>query len=171
MDKANIQRIIEAALFVSGRWLSLEELARIAGTGSIGLVKESLAEIKERYIKSGSAITLLEHNANYKLDIIQEIADKVYYLAPEPELSPALITTLAYIVKNQPVKQSRIVEVIGNRTYDYIRELKKKGFIEAKKQGHTKIVTTTARFRKYFGIKDQFPTTPQTKESLGKWVE
>lgn len=142
--------IIEAALFMSGRWMSLEDLARVAGTASMDDVKRMLAELQREYGERG--IVLIESNERYRMEVRPEIRDKVYYLAPEPELTPALMKTLAFIAYSQPISQSEVAKIIGNRTYDYIQELKKKGFVEAKKKGRTKLLHTTGHFNKYFAI-------------------
>jgi len=169
-DSLNIEhvRLIEAALFVSGRWMDIEDLARLAGTASTAAVKGILDDLRNHFNSSQTALTILEQNGRYKMDIKEDLREKVYYLAPEPELSQALIKVLALIAKNQPVKQSIVVDTIGNRTYDYIRELRKKGFIDTRKKGRTKVLTTTSRFRKYFGLRDG---QLEPEEGLSKWVQ
>jgi len=149
-----LKKTIEAALFISGRWLNVEDLARIAGSASIGDVKERLAALQHEYERHAGGVMVFEENGRYKMEVASDIRDRVYYLAPEPELSPALIKTLAFIAYKQPVNQSQVVQVIGNRAYDYIKELRHKEFISIKRKGRTKQMTTTGRFRKYFGLKE-----------------
>ncbi len=75
------------------------------------------------------------------------------HLAVSPEFSKAVLRTLGLIALKQPVKQSIIVSIVGNKAYDYVNELVSKGFIKAKKQGNTKILMTTPKFESYFGKK------------------
>jgi segregation and condensation protein B len=150
------KKTIEAALFMSGRWQSVEDLARISGNASIAAVREALHELRQEYGAREGGIVMSETGGRYRLEINPDVRDKVYYLAPEPELSPALIKTLALIAYKQPIYQSGVVRVIGNRAYEYIRELRKKEFISIKKKGRTKLISTTGRFNKYFGLEGQF---------------
>jgi segregation and condensation protein B len=150
------KKTIEAALFMSGRWQSVEDLARISGNASIAAVREALHELRQEYGAREGGIVMSETGGRYRLEINPDVRDKVYYLAPEPELSPALIKTLALIAYKQPIYQSGVVKVIGNRAYEYIRELRKKEFISIKKKGRTKLISTTGRFNKYFGLEGQF---------------
>jgi chromosome segregation and condensation protein ScpB len=46
--------------------------------------------------------------------------------------------------------QSSIVKIFGAGAYDYVKELADKEFIETKKEGRSKKITTTAKFREYF---------------------
>jgi segregation and condensation protein B len=63
----------------------------------------------------------------------------------------------------QPVRQSIIVRIIGNKAYDYVKELQEKGFIKATKQGNTKLLDVTPRFESYFGKKaDEIKKAAQT---------
>lgn|GEM_PF-506954 len=149
-----LKKTIEAALFMSGRWLTVEDLKRITGSGSIGDIKERLSALQHEYEKHSGGVMVFEESGKYRMEVARDIRDRVYYLAPEPELSPALIKTLAFIAYKQPVNQSQVVRVIGNRAYEYIKELRRKEFISIKRKGRTKEMTTTGRFRKYFGLKE-----------------
>ena len=161
MDKT--KKTIEGALFISGRWLNLDDLVRISGTGSVAAVRQCIMELQTEYEQRDGGIKMAKEGSMYRLEIDPEVREKVYYLAPEPELSPALIKTLALIAYKQPIYQSGVVKVIGNRAYQYIKELRKKEFISVKKKGRTKLLSTTGRFNKYFGI----PEGEKFKPELG----
>jgi segregation and condensation protein B len=160
----NTKKTIEAALFISGRWMSVEDLARVVGSGSVGSVKEALRELKSDYDGRSGGVQMANLGDKYRLEIDPAVRDKVYYLAPEPELSPALIKTLALIAYKQPIYQSKVVKVIGNRAYEYIKELRKKEFISVKKKGRTKMLSTTGKFNKYFALDEG----AQFKPDLGE---
>ncbi len=159
MDR--IKKIIEGALFISGRWMTAEDLSRVACSGSVGNVREALRKLKDEYERRDGGIILNEVNGRFRLEVSPDIRDRVYYLAPEPELSPALIKTLALIAYKQPISQSKVVRIIGNRAYDYIRELRKKEFITVRKKGRTKILSTTGHFRKYFALPEGVKWEPE----------
>lgn len=152
MDEA--KKIIEAALFISGRWMTADDLVKVVGTGSIGSVKDALSSLKSEYDNREGGVRMSVSEERYRLEVNPDVRDRVYYLAPEPELSPALIKTLALIAYKQPIYKSRVVEVIGNRAYEYIKELRKKEFINIKKKGRGNLLMTTGHFRKYFALED-----------------
>jgi segregation and condensation protein B len=163
-----MKRTIEAALFISGRWLTLEDLGRICSTGSLGSVREAVEGLKQEYQERGGGTVILDEGGKYRMEVTPDIKEKVYYLAPEPELSPALIKTLALVAYKQPISQSKVVEVIGNRAYEYIKELRKKEFITIRKKGRTKLISTTGRFRKYFALEGaELPWQMEPDEGAG----
>ena len=47
--------------------------------------------------------------------------------------------------------QSRLVELLGQRAYDHIRELAQAGLIGRRRDGNTRRLTTTRRFSEMFG--------------------
>jgi len=80
-----------------------------------------------------------------------EILQKVKKITPYKDLSPGLLKTLSIIAFKGPLKQSVLVNTIGNRAYEYAHELEKRGLISAKKSGRTRILKTTRLFVDYFG--------------------
>jgi len=72
---------------------------------------------------------------------------------------------------HEPIKQSDIVKIIGNRTYEYTKELERRGFIKWEKQGRTKVLRLTPAFDEYFGvprekIKEQLKKGALTEDNL-----
>jgi chromosome segregation and condensation protein ScpB len=47
--------------------------------------------------------------------------------------------------------QSRLIEFLGQKAYDYVRELAQYGMIDRRKDGNTRRLTTTRRFSEAFG--------------------
>ena len=67
------------------------------------------------------------------------------------ELPPKLLKAAALIAYHQPMPQSRLVELLGQRAYDHIRELAQAGLIGRRRDGNTRRLTTTRRFSEMFG--------------------
>lgn len=151
------KKVLEAALFMAGRPLTLEELAKICGSGNIGLIRKDVDDLCEEYSKrntsNNSSIIIQKSQDTYFMRVIPEVEEVVANLAPLPEISPAILKTLALIAYEQPITQSRIVKERGNRTYKYIKKLLKDEFITAEKYKRTKLLRTTAKFKDYFQIK------------------
>ncbi|MEM7825461.1 MAG: SMC-Scp complex subunit ScpB, partial [Candidatus Aenigmatarchaeota archaeon] len=163
----NLKALVEAALFVSDKPLSLEILSKVAGIGSEEDIKKLIEEIKKDLIKEDRGIELVETAEGFELRVKKEYRERVAKLAPFADLSNGMMRTLAIITIKQPVKQSLIVKYQGNKAYGYIQNLEKKGLIKTEKAGRTKTITTTPEFEKYFG-KSTEELKKILKEKLGK---
>ncbi len=146
----NAKALIEAALFVSNKPLSLKKLSRLAGIDE-SEVYRILKEIERELEREDRGIELAETPEGFEFRIKGEYVEKVASLAPLADLSDGMVRTLSIVVLNQPVKQSDIVKFQGNKAYGYIKALERKGLIKAEKQGRTRIITLTHEFERYFG--------------------
>ena len=146
----NKKALLEAALFVSDKPLSIQGLSKITNIPHEE-VKKFLAELKEDTEKADRGMELMETPVGFELRIKPEYRDNVAQLAPFSDLSEGMMRTLAIVAVRQPVKQSIIVRYQGNKAYGYIASLEEKGLVKTEKSGRTKIVITTPDFEKYFG--------------------
>jgi len=151
-NSRDYKRIMESALFVSGRAMDLEEMAKVAGIGSIGHAKRILAELIKDYDSKDTALRISEVGGKYSLGVKNEYAEMVGSLAGAPEISKSSLRILAYISKNEPVMQNSIVKAFGSSTYDHIKELQGKEFIRSMRAGRTKRIETTDKFKEYFNL-------------------
>ncbi|MEM5834289.1 MAG: SMC-Scp complex subunit ScpB [Candidatus Aenigmatarchaeota archaeon] len=147
----NLKALLEAALFVSDKPLSLEKLSKVVGICSEEEVKKLLEELKKELSKEERGIELVETPEGFELRVKKEYREKVAKLAPFADLSNGMMRTLAIVAVKQPIKQSLIVKYQGNKAYGYVEALEKKGLIKTEKAGRTKIITTTPEFERYFG--------------------
>jgi len=146
----NKKALLEACLFVSEKPLKLEKLSKILEC-SIEEVKNILEEMKEELRKKERGIELVETPEGFELRIKPEYREKVAKLAPLADLTDGMLRSLAIIVVKQPVKQSVLVKIQGNKAYGYVKLLEEKGLIKSEKFGRTKILRTTPEFERYFG--------------------
>ncbi|MFI5412463.1 MAG: SMC-Scp complex subunit ScpB [Candidatus Micrarchaeales archaeon] len=151
-NNSDYKKIVEAALFVSGRAMDLEEIAEIAGIGSIGHLKKVIEELTNDYQSRDSSLVISKVGERYVLGVKNEYAEKVNSLAGAPDISKSSLRILAYISKNEPVMQSNLVKVFGSATYEHMKELLEKEFVRAMRVGRTKRVETTSKFREYFSL-------------------
>jgi segregation and condensation protein B len=145
--------LVEAMLFTTVNPLTIEELEKATRLKKESLIK-ILEEIKKKYEKEDSGIRLFE-SGGYKLIVKQDYMQKVSHLTPHADMSRGLLRVLSIIAYHQPIAQSDIVKIIGNRTYEYVKELTNKGFIKSEKKSRTKILFTTKHFEDYFGAKTE----------------
>ncbi len=148
--KANI---VEAVLFIAGRPLAIDEIKKISKLKKEE-IRKAIEFLMERY--TSTSITIKEAAPEvYEMHVRNEYLSYVESLLPEKDFSPGTLKTLAYIAYRSPVKQSEVVEVRGNRAYEQIDELIKRGFVTAKPKGHTKELRITKKLLKYFNVKSE----------------
>jgi segregation and condensation protein B len=152
--------LLEAVLFTTNDPLTLEKLSKYVKSNK-DRIQEMLKILRERYEKNDSGISLSEMGG-YRLVVKSEFLQFVADLTLHADLSRGLLRVLAIIAYHEPIKQSDIVKVIGNRTYEYVKDLLARGLISVEKKSRTKILTTTPQFEEYFGAK---------KEALKKAAE
>ena len=151
---SEFKQLIEAGLFVSGRTLGIKDLTEICRSGNMGTIRRVMEELMNEYSERNSAIEIYKSDDRYGMRVKGDLEKKVMHLVPETDMSPAVLKTLALIAYEQPIKQSDIIKARGNKAYRYIRKLKEEEFIESRKSGRTKVLSTTPRFREYFQIED-----------------
>jgi len=143
---------IEAALFISARYLSVKELVELTDINPL-ILKELLVKLQEKYQNIDSAIEFLNKDELWKMDIKQEYSDMINRFATgKAEFSKAEQETLAIIAYKQPVKQSVIIKIRGNKAYDHIKHYIDVGLVKTKRAGHTLELSLTENFYEYFHV-------------------
>ena len=146
---------IEAVLFVSGRFLNLPELISYTDLNPI-LLRELLEKLGEKYEKNDSALTIVKKSDMWKMDIKQDYSNIVSKLATgSSEFSKAEKETLAIIAYKQPIKQSVVIKIRGNKAYDHIKKYVDLDLIKKKKVGHTNELTLSEEFYDYFNVQEK----------------
>lgn len=148
-----MRKTLEAALFIAGRRLSLRELCSISNLDT-NSVKSELSALKNEYLARNSPIEITEEADGFKMELRIDFLNKVKTLAPQMDMGRALLTTLSYIAYKQPIRQSLLVKKFGNRIYDYVKELEKRGFIHSERSKRSKLLTTTKKLLSYLGEND-----------------
>lgn len=152
----DVKNKIEAILFTTGRFLTLEEISKFCGVASLGLLKELLLKLKKDYEDKNSALELINEDDKWKLNIRKEYLHLTQSLLTDSELNMPIQETLAIIAFKQPAVQSDVVKVRGNKSYDHIKLLQELDFVTSEKFGRTRILKLTQKFYDYFDVvKDQ----------------
>ena len=147
------KKLIEAALFMSPRPLSVREISKITGISSEDMIEEKIVKLQKEYEERGIEITKSEEG--WAMEVRKEILPKVAHLTPYSDLREGHRRTLALVAYREPIKQSDVVRIQGNKAYAYIKLLVKKGLIKSEKEGRTRILTLTKEFERYFGEEKQ----------------
>jgi len=159
---------IEAALYSSGRPLSIEDLIKASGTESRQKTLNILNNIMK---KSKSAFKAIEiatlSDGSYVFQLKPEYSYTIRRYASKPILPKATLKTLSYVAYMQPISSKQLVETRGSGVYTHLKELRQLDYIEAQNVGRFKIYNTTEKFQKYFGIQGD---TENLKQKLFKRV-
>jgi segregation and condensation protein B len=148
-ERENEERV-EAALFIAGRFLNLQDLIMLTDVNPL-MLKEILHKLEKKY--SVGAIKLLNMNSAWKMDVSEKYKDIVNKLATgQTEFTKAEQETLAVIAHKQPVKQSIIIKIRGNKAYEHVHKFIELGLVVAKKAGHTNELNLSEEFYDYFSV-------------------
>lgn len=143
--------LLEAALYVAGRPLDLNELCSVLKTRSKNKARKLAKMLMKEYVSRNTALEILElKDERYVLQLKAEFTPYVKKLVTRPLLSTGPLKTLSYIAYRQPIFQKRVVEVRGHHVYGHIRLLKEMGLIAAERSGRSTVLRTTEYFADYF---------------------
>lgn len=147
MEVQNSKKI-EAALFLSGRYMDIQEILMLTDVNPI-LLKKILSDLKDKYKNSG--LTIVQRENSWKMDVSPDFTHMINKLATgSSEFSKAEQETLAMIAFKQPIKQSVIIRIRGNKAYDHVKKFVEQGLINKKRAGHTSELSLTEQFHDYF---------------------
>jgi len=147
-------KTLEAVFFISGRFLSMPELISLSDLNPI-IIKDLIEKLAEKYSQEDSAIEIIKKNGLWKMDIKAEYSHLVNKLATgSSEFSKAEQGTLAIIAFKQPIKQSVIIKIRGNKAYDHIKKFSDLSLVKKKRQGHTYELSLSKDFYDYFSISE-----------------
>ena len=142
---------MEAALFMSPKPLTLDELNSIAQNQSRLETKAMMSELISFYSSRKSALEVVELPVGYQMRVKEEYEDHVSHFAQNSMFNRGVMKTLAFIAYKQPISQSVVVKYRNNKAYDQLKLLLDEGFIKKEAKGRTFILTTTTKFIEYFG--------------------
>ncbi len=158
--------LVEAALFVADRPLSLARLAQVVGLSeeAVGRLIQVLAE---EYSAPDRGLEIVQLGGGYYLQVKRALAEVVRPLAPGQDIPEPVLRTLAVIVYRGPILQSEVVKIRGQRAYSHIRELLERGFVRAEEEGPTKRLYVTKSLLSYFGVESEEELRALLEEERG----
>jgi segregation and condensation protein B len=143
--------IVEAALYSAGKALTVEDLCRVTGFDE-ATVKEQLRALARDYKKRESALEVTQIGSRWTMQIRQEYTERARPFAP-PEIDRDLLKTAALIAYHQPILQSDLFDMIGEKVYEHTKALEDLKLITRKPSGRSLELTTTRYFAEFFGLK------------------
>jgi segregation and condensation protein B len=144
---------VEAALYVSGHPLDVNELCSVLRTRSKNKAKKITRELMQEYAKRKTALEILElKDERYVLQLKADFTPLVKKFVNRPLLSIGPLKTLSYIAYRQPVSQKRVIDVRGHHAYIHIKTLREMGLVASERSGRSMVLRTTEYFADYFGL-------------------
>ena len=144
---------VEAALYASGRPLSVDEIAKVAGTASERKAVSIAREIAKSVNGSMQAVEVAEYSGpKFAMQLKAQYTQTARKFATRPLLSRAALRTLSFIAFFQPITSSELVLRRSSTVYQHLRELEDVGFVASERRGRSKAYKTTNRFAEYFGL-------------------
>ncbi len=151
--RAHALMLLEAALYIAGRPLDLNELCQVVSSRSKKRVLSYAEELMAEYKARNSAIEILAlKDERYVLQVKAEFTPLIKKLVNRPLLSSGPLKTLSYIAYRQPITQKRVIEVRGQHAYGHVKMLKDMGLIMSERSGRSLALKTTDYFADYFGL-------------------
>jgi len=174
MNDEQIRKIVEAALMVAGRPLSIDDLLSLFGDEARpdrAQIRAALNRLTDDYADRG--IQLVEVRSGFRIQARQEFSDWLSRLWQErpPRYSRALLETLALVAYRQPITRGEIEDVRGVAvSTNIVRTLLERGWVRV--VGHRDVpgkpamFGTTKEFLDYFGLKrlDDLPALEELRD-------
>lgn len=142
---------LEAALFMANQPLTMDRITKMFKTDSTR-IREIISELKQEMERPDRGIYILDTGEAFQIRVKPDYVNTVGNLTPYKELSRGLLRVLALVAYKQPITQSEIVKVMGNRTYEYVKKLQERGMIKTERHSRTKALVATKEFANYFGL-------------------
>jgi segregation and condensation protein B len=162
-------RLVESVLFSAGKPLSIEEIQETTGLPPKH-VTEAITHLMESYNidrKDKTSIEIVKAGNKFTMQVKKTFTDPSMMVA-KPEIKNDLLKTLALIAFHQPVKQSNLRHMIGERIYADVDQLISLHLVHSAPHGSTEVLTTTRLFPEYFGLDSTKPE--EIREFLAKKV-
>lgn len=154
-QKEVLKQKIEAVLFTTAKFMSLQEITDLCNITSSSITKKLLEELQQDYSKKSSSLTIQEEFEKFKLNVKKEFGVITNKLASGSELDSPTTKTLAVIAFKNPILQSEVIKIRGNKAYDHIKQLLENSMITSEKKGRTRLIKLTPKFFDYFDIAEK----------------
>ena len=145
------KQLVESVLFSAGHPVSCKEIGiatGLSGQKVHGILRQLMKEYAE---KKDTAMEIVKAGDKYVMQVKEAFAESSMMIA-EPELSSDLLKTLSLIAFHQPVKQSNLRRLSGEKIYEHVDILSSLKLIQTKKHRQTEMITLTKHFPEYFGL-------------------
>jgi segregation and condensation protein B len=159
----NSERIVEAELFSAAKPVTVTDLQTASGL-DVRTIRSALNKLMDEYNGSDSAIEIAKMGTRYAMQVKKEFSQPAGRLA-DLKVPKDMIKTASLIAYYQPVLQSKMFDLVGNKIYDHVKQLVDLGLVKAKPKRKSIELTTTKKFIETFGI------DARSRQDVKAWLE
>ena len=151
-------RLVESVLFSASQPVSIAEIqaATELSRQKVRTALESLIHTYNEERKRDTSLEVIRAGDKYIMQVKKRFTEQSMMIA-QPEIDDNLLRTLTLIAFHQPIKQSNLRRMLGEKIYEHVDELVSMRLVHTKPHGSTEMLTTTKRFPEYFGINSTKP--------------
>lgn len=157
LDKKELERQLEALLFLLGEPVKLKKLADILGVKPKE-IEEALGDLRKTLVEGERGLELVEQDGIVQLVTNSKYGDLLAGVAKEDldnKLTPAALETLAVVAYLGPCKRSFIDHIRGVNSSFILRNLMIRGLVERtpdKERANALAYQVTLDFLKHMGV-------------------
>jgi len=144
------ERIVEAELFSAARPVTVTDLQTASGL-DVRTIRAALKKLMDEYSGEERAIEIAKMGPRYAMQVKKEFREPAARLA-DLKVPKEVLKTASLIAYYQPVLQSKMFDLVGNKIYEHVKELVDLGLVKAKPKRKSIELTTTKRFIETFGL-------------------
>jgi segregation and condensation protein B len=145
------KKIVESVLFSAGHPVSCKEIREVTGVSSPNVQKVLKQLMNEYDTERDTAMEIVKAGEKYVMQVKAAFTERSEMIS-EPELDADLLKTLSLIAFHQPVKQSNLRRLAGEKIYEHVDKLNEMKLVHTKKHRQTEMITLTKLFPEYFGL-------------------
>jgi segregation and condensation protein B len=149
--KKNEKQLVESVLFSASQPVSISQIKDATGLSSQKIRKHLETLMEDYNTIRESAMEVIHAGDKYVMQLKEEYHDQSFQVTPA-EMDESMLKTLALIAFHQPVKQSNLRRMAGEKIYQHVDDLNALHLIHTKKHRNTEIITLSKRFPEYFGL-------------------
>jgi segregation and condensation protein B len=157
------ERIVEAELFSAAKPVTVTDLQTASGL-DVRTIRSALKKLMDEYNRADRAMEIAKMGPRYAMQVKKEFREPAARLA-DLKIPKDVLKTASLIAYYQPVMQSKMFDLVGNRIYDDVKELIDLGLVKAKPKRKSVELTTTKRFIETFGI------DARSRQEVKAWLE
>ncbi len=145
------KKLVESVLFSAGHPVSCKEIGEVTGLSSPHIQKILKQLMSDYEIERDTAMEIVKAGEKYVMQVKAAFSEASGSIS-EPELDADLLKTLSLIAFHQPIKQSNLRRLAGEKIYEHVDRLNEMKLIHTKKHRQTEMITLSKLFPEYFGI-------------------
>jgi segregation and condensation protein B len=170
MESAEVQRLLEGALFAASGPLSAAKLADLGKDLTAADIREAVKALNEKYTVGSHAFVIEEIAGGFRLLTARELGPQLanfFATRAKERLSRAALEVLAIVAYKQPATRAVIDSIRGVASDSVVANLTDLGLIRVSGQsdapGRPMLYSTTRKFLDHFGLKS-LRDLPKEKE-------